>query len=98
MSLRTEEKEKPNTQFVVIDTKSMICTEYDGKERIRSVKVGIDEETTREDLLPVIEELRAEATVESREIEKQADQVVKAMEIRYGYADKEVLSWFKDIP
>ncbi len=95
MSLRTEEKEKPNTQFVVIDTKSMHCTEYDGKERIRTVHVGIDHETTREQLLPVIEDLRAEATVASREIEKQADAVKRTMEIRFGYAEKEVASWFK---
>lgn len=94
MRTETKESEKANTQFVVIDTKSMMCTEYDGKERIRTVHVGIDDETTREQLLPVIEELRQEATVASRAIEKQADEVQRVLEIRYGYADKEAASWF----
>ena len=93
--LRSKEVKKVNTQFVVIDTKSLVATEYDGKERIRYAQIIIDEDTTQEGLVEVIEELRAEATLESREIEKQADEVVRVLELRYGYAEKEVASWFK---
>lgn len=97
LNLRSEEKPKkaPNTVFLVIDTKTLRMSGYDGRVSVNKFFVVPEESTTAEDMKETIKEIRADANLETRKVKSEADQAAKVLDMRFGYADKEVAGWYK---
>jgi hypothetical protein len=61
------------TQLLVIDTKTMNAKAFDGRVFIQEAHLGIDEDTTTEGVIEVLEDLRMMSTVHLKEVMRQMD-------------------------
>lgn len=95
MNLRSEQKEKANTQFLVIDTKSLLVSSFDGRTPLRVAQAALGDDDEINDFKQMLENFRTSTTKESKAAEVQAEHVRQTLALRYAYADMEVANWSK---
>lgn len=77
------------TQLLVINTQTMEAKAFDGRVFIDKAKLDIDEDTTKEGLIEVLEDFRMTSTVAFKEARRQMDLMELQIRESIRYVPKE---------